>query len=162
MRSSTPKKARPCFSPRRSFAAGGKSAVAGVGILSEPTGLISVIPQPCTTWMPIAPNASSSSSGQAEPPTIIRRSAGSRAPVFSRCASSPSQTVGTPAVKLTRSSAMKAARLGPSRCRPGITSAAPLIGAAYGRPQALTWNIGTTGSTRSTARSASTSPRLMP
>ena len=37
---------------------------------------------------------------------------------------------------------------------------APTIGAAYGVPQALTWNIGTTGSTRSMLRSPSTSGRL--
>ncbi len=35
--------------------------------------------------------------------------------------------------------------------------AAPAIGAANGVPQALTWNIGTTGSTRSLARSPNTS-----
>ena len=34
---------------------------------------------------------------------------------------------------------------------PGNTILAPVIAAEYGRPQALTWNIGTTGSTVSRA-----------
>ena len=36
-------------------------------------------------------------------------------------------------------------------CGPGITSLAPTIAALYGMPQALTWNIGTTGKITSRA-----------
>ena len=56
---------------------------------------------------------------------------------------------------VTRSWFISSARLLPSRWRPGITSAVPAIGAACGMPQALTWNIGTTGSTRSVERKPS-------
>ena len=41
-----------------------------------------------------------------------------------------------------------------------MTRLAPTIGAAYGIPQAFTWNIGTTGSTRSVLRRPNTSARL--
>ena len=39
-----------------------------------------------------------------------------------------------------------------------MTRLAPAITAAYGRPQAFAWNIGTTGSTRSRSDSANTLP----
>ena len=42
--------------------------------------------------------------GQAEPPMTTRFEVGSLPPVASRCCSSISQTVGTAAVKVTRSS----------------------------------------------------------
>ncbi len=37
---------------------------------------------------------------------------------------------------------------------------APAMSAAYGRPQALAWNIGTTGRTRSRSDIANTDPVL--
>jgi hypothetical protein len=45
---------------------------------------------------------------------------------------------------------------------PGSTSRAPEVAAAYGRPHALTWNIGTTGMTESSALSPSPSAWLAP
>jgi hypothetical protein len=39
----------------------------------------------------------------------------------------------------------------PSIAGPGNTSLAPVSAAEYGMPQALTWNIGTTGNTESRA-----------
>ena len=39
----------------------------------------------------------------------------------------------------------------PSIAGPGNTSLAPVMAAEYGRPQALTWNMGTTGNTASRA-----------
>ncbi len=40
-------------------------------------------------------------------------------------------------------------RLAGSRCAPGITCLAPTSVEVNGSPQALTWNIGTTGRTQS-------------
>ena len=61
----------------------------------------------------------------------------------------PCQIVGTPAVNVTCSSVMSWAR-SPGVIRgPGMTSRAPVFVEMYGRPQALTWNIGTTGMTES-------------
>ena len=61
----------------------------------------------------------------------------------------PSQMVGTPAVQVTFSSASRASRLGGSRHGPGKTCLQPTIVQLKGRPQALTWNMGTTGMTTS-------------
>ncbi len=54
-------------------------------------------------------------------------------------------TVGTPAVSVTCSAASRSSKLTGSRRGPGSTNAAPVKAAVYGRPQALTWNMGTTG-----------------
>ena len=48
-------------------------------------------------------------------------------------------------------------RLAVERTGPGSTSLAPTMHAAYGRPQALTWNIGTTGRIASRAEQFSAS-----
>jgi len=48
----------------------------------------------------------------------------------------------------------------PSRAGPGNTSLAPVSAVVYGRPQAFTWNIGTTGSTLSRADKFIASGRL--
>ena len=44
------------------------------------------------------------------------------------------------------------------RKRSGITATAPAISAAYGRPQAFAWNIGTIGRTRSSASAPTRRP----
>jgi hypothetical protein len=62
--------------------------------------------------------------------------------------------VGTPAAMVTFSDSISCRSECASRCGPGKTSFAPTIGAANGRPQALTWNIGTTGRSESRERSA--------
>ena len=121
------------------------------------------MPQAWSTRTPYSSaNASISMRGQAEPPTTRRFTVSSRVPLERRCCNRPSQTVGTPAEIVTRSAFISSRSEAPSRCRPGITSVAPAIGAAYGVPQALTWNIGTTGSMRSVARIPSTSGMLTP
>ena len=57
----------------------------------------------------------------------------------------PIQIVGTPAVTVTCSDSSRSSRAAGARSGPGITSDAPAIIAACPRPQALAWNIGTTG-----------------
>ncbi len=59
--------------------------------------------------------------------------------------SKPIQTVGTPPVRVTRSVSIRSASAGGDRLAPGSTSVAPAITDACGSPQALAWNIGTTG-----------------
>ena len=89
------------------------------------------MPQPWETRTPYsASNASQSMRGQAEPPIMTRCTVTRRWPLARRCCSRPSQTVGTPAAMVTRSSFISPATDAPSRCRPGITSDAPAIGAA--------------------------------
>ena len=53
--------------------------------------------------------------------------------------------MGTPAVIVTRSRTNRSTRFAGSSRGPGITTLAPIITAAYGRPQALAWNIGHDG-----------------
>src|SRR5512139_1914283 len=74
----------------------------------------------------------------------------------------PSHTVGTPALKLTFSASNSSYSDLPSRCGPGITSLAPTSGPEYGRPHALTWNIGTTGRMTSRAEQPSESGSALP
>ena len=70
----------------------------------------------------------------------------SKAPGFLSSASRmPSQMVGTPAVKVTFSEATRPSSEAGSRCGPGKTCLVPVITAVKGSPQALTWNMGTTG-----------------
>ena len=113
---------------------------------SVPSGDISVMPQ---AWITSMPNSSSSvriiAGGQAEPPITVRLRVLKLSLFCLAWLISPSQTVGTPALKVTFSPSSSSCRDLPSRCGPGNTSLAPTIGAAYGTPQALTWNIGTTG-----------------
>src|SRR5690242_1195311 len=67
---------------------------------------------------------------------------------------SPSHTVGTPPLNVTFSDSNSSYSDLPSRCGPGNTTLAPASAVEYGSPQALTWNIGTTGSTTSRPDSA--------
>jgi hypothetical protein len=66
--------------------------------------------------------------------------------------------VGTAPARVGRSSAIIRARGSACRKRPGRTKSVPAIQPAYGSPQALAWNIGTTGSTLSCSVSPSTLP----
>ena len=74
-----------------------------------------------------------------------------RLPVSRPCSSgrTPIQIVGTPAATVTRSDAMRSATAPGERSGPGMTNEAPAATAAWARPHALAWNIGTTGRTRS-------------
>ena len=66
--------------------------------------------------------------------------------------------MGTAPASVGRSSSISAASGSGCRNRSGMIEVAPAITAAYGSPQALAWNIGTTGSTRSRSDSAKTLP----
>ena len=84
-------------------------------------------------------------SGQAAPPITTFFSTGSLAPVSFRCCSSICQTVGTAAEKVTPSVSSSSKIEAPSILAPGMTILAPVPGAENATPQALAWNIGTTG-----------------
>ena len=70
--------------------------------------------------------------------------------------------VGTAAARVARSAAMKAASGAAWANRFGSSRSAPTSQAAYGMPQALPWNMGTTGSTRSYWLSPRASPEDTP
>src|SRR3990167_1507610 len=89
--------------------------------------------------------------GQAEPPITVRLRVENLRLADCMCASIICHTVGTPAAKLTFSDSMSSKMDLPSMAGPGNTSLAPVMAAEYGRPQAFTWNMGTTGSTASRA-----------
>ena len=104
------------------------------------------MPQPCWTRIP---NSSfrqrTIAGGQAEPPITTFSRVENRSPCCFMWLMRPSHTVGTPEERFTFSVSNSSYRLAPSRPGPGNTSLAPTSGAAYGMPQALTWNIGTIG-----------------
>ena len=76
--------------------------------------------------------------------------------------SAPIQIVGTPAASVTFSVSISSAIAGGVICGPGNASAAPAITAACARPQALAWNIGTTGMTVSRSETATVSASIAP
>ena len=65
------------------------------------------------------------------------------------------QIVGTAPENVTRSDAIIVVSGSACRKRPGITTDAPQMNAAYGMPHAFAWNIGTIVSTRSRSESPS-------
>src|SRR5438132_304632 len=87
--------------------------------------------------------------GQAEPPMTVRLNVENFNLFSATYVSKPSQTVGTPAEKLTFSCSNNSYSDLPSSAGPGNTILAPDSGTEYGKPHAFTWNIGTTGSTQS-------------
>ena len=68
------------------------------------------------------------------------------------------QIVGTAPETVTRSAAINRVSGSDWSQRSGITIAAPTMIAAYGRPHALAWNIGTIGRIRSYGVSPIASP----
>ena len=100
--------------------------------------------------------------GAAAPPTIMPRRLLRSYFSLSSSARSPSQSVGTPAVRVTRSAWMSPARSGGVRCGPGNTCVMPSMVAAKGVPQASTWNIGTTGMNLSRSDRPNESAMLRP
>ena len=68
--------------------------------------------------------------------------------------------VGTAAVQVTRNSSSNWKIEAPSIFMPGMTSAAPFIGAVSASPQQLAWNIGTTGMMTSRDDTPMASPML--
>lgn len=108
-------------------------------MLTEPSGLVSVMPQP---WITVTSCLSRKSRiiwiGTAEPPITVRFNVCSLPPVWSRYASSIIQTVGTAAASVTLSSFISCVSVAASPIfGPGNTSLAPVIGALYGRPHAF-------------------------
>ena len=101
-------------------------------------------------------------SGTAEPPAFssltLERSGGGSS------SKKPFQIVGTPALQVTPSAPIRSASPCGVRSGPGRTCLAPSIVAMYGMPQAIAWNIGTTGITESASRmpieSGSAAPRV--
>ena len=81
--------------------------------------------------------------GTAEPPHGMTRSAERSRPFSS--GSTPIQMVGTPAATVTRSVLDEVGDRRRREVGPGITRLAPARHAAWARPHALAWNIGTTG-----------------
>src|SRR3989344_840066 len=152
MRMSTPNTDLPCFSSSFCLSSVDHSACLVLRRPSVPRGDISVMPQ---AWMTSTPYSFSKAriiaGGQAAPPITVLLKVLNFRPLALTWLSRPSQMVGTPADIVTFSSSKRLYSDAPSRWWPGITSLQPTIAAAYGRPQALTWNMGTTGSTVSVA-----------
>src|SRR5262249_3029655 len=116
------------------------------------------MPHACSTWTPyFSWNSLIIAGGQADPPITVRLIVEKRRLFVSVYASNPCHTVGTPAETVTFSASSNSYKDLPPSAAPCIISFAPPIGAAYGRPHALTWNIGTTGSNESRAERFSAS-----
>ena len=96
----------------------------------------------------------------AEPPHRMSRSEDVSRSTSS--SSAPIQIVGTPAASVTFSASISSAIAGGVICGPGNASALPAITAACARPQALAWNIGTTGITTSRSETATVSTSIAP
>src|SRR4051794_274028 len=134
-----------CSSP--SSPAGGRA--------TEPSGLVSVIPQ---AWMIRSPcfcsQACISDSGTAAPPQMTRSTLDRSGECCSAYFRRSAQIVGTAALIVTFSASIALASGSACMNLLGITRLQPVRPAAYGMPQALAWNIGTIGSIRSDDDSA--------
>ena len=131
-----------------------------MNVHAVPSGLISVMPQAWSTWTPyFCSNSLIIAGGQADPPITVRFIDENLSLFASVCASRPCHTVGTPAEHVTCSASNSSYSDLPSRCGPGNTILQPTIAPTYGRPHALTWNIGTTGRMTSRAETFSASGR---
>ena len=97
--------------------------------------------------------------GAAEPPTSSwrKRLSSQRSGSASSASSTVIHTVGTPAVSVTRSAAIRSSTLTASSFGPGSTRPDPVSAAVKMSPHALAWNIGTTGSRVSSRESELTS-----
>lgn len=104
------------------------------------------MPQAWQTRMPSLSKASMREGGHAEPPMVTWvREETSRGRAFSS-ASRPCQMVGTAAAWVGFSCSIISASGAGCRKRSGISMLTPVMKVACGRPQALTWNWGTTTS----------------
>ena len=125
-------------------------------IETEPSGLVSVMPQPWVTGMPIlAPEALREGPGH-------RRAAAHEG-------TEAREVVAVDGVEQTHPDGGHTRRHGDllalqqpqqsagERSGPGMIRSAPVATHTWGRPQALTWNIGTTGRMRSRSEQASMS-----
>ena len=95
-----------------------------------------------------------SASGTAEPPQMTSRSDGQVGRRVEAQHALPDRRHAGGRSSPSRPRSARPGRRGVIR-GPGSTCRAPAIVAAYGRPQALTWNIGTTGITESSSRTPS-------
>src|SRR5512139_723973 len=155
---STPYRTRPCFVWTLNCSSGDMPACLALNVHAVPSGLISVMPQAWSTWTPYFCSKSLIiAGGQAEPPITVRFMVENFRPLASVWASRPCHTVGTPAEQVTFSASKSSYSDLPSRCAPGNTILQPTIAPTYGRPHALTWNMGTTGRTTSRAETLSAS-----
>ncbi|CAM5396076.1 hypothetical protein SVIOM74S_03130 [Streptomyces violarus] len=104
------------------------------------------MPQAWQTRMPSLSKASISDGGQAEPPMVtwVREETSRGCAVSSP--SRPCQMVGTAAAWVGLSLSIIAASGAGWRKRSGISMFTPVMKVACGRPQAFTWNCGTTTS----------------
>ena len=113
------------------------------------------MPQPWVIWRPFVSWIFRASAGESgEPPETATRRKVRSTPFAWACSPSWLQIVGTAASMVGRVCSIMAARCGAWRNLPVITKRDPATHAAWIQPQALAWNIGTTGS----AVSASVKP----
>src|SRR5215831_7257712 len=119
------------------------------------------MPQDCKIVTPSSFSyASMRVRGTLEPPQGTIRSELRSPPLARTCWSRAFQIVGTAPATVGRSASISFTSGSGCRYLSGITRLAPAITAAYGRPHAFAWNIGTTGSTRSCSDMANTDPEL--
>ena len=108
----------------------------------------------------VSRNPSDSERGTADPPAMTRSSELRSRPA--RSGSTPIQIVGTPAASVTFSCSIRSASAGGERSGPGITNDDPAKMPAWHSPQALAWNIGTTGRITSASQTPTPSAIIAP
>lgn len=119
------------------------------------------MPQAWQTFTPcLSSKAFIREGGQAEPPMTTAPSEEMSRALTASSASRPCQMVGTAAAWVGRSVSIISASGPGCRKRSGISRLMPVMKAACGMPQALTWNIGTMGSVVSAVVSAKDSAML--
>src|SRR6516162_7581535 len=127
----TPNKPCPCLD----FFSIELAAERGKAAPEVPHGPVSVIPQ---TWQTSTLWSSSSdfssAEGGAEPATTTRFNLEKVWPTEARCATKPCQMVGTPLANVTPNELMVSASGALSSCKPGSTSAQPVMADANGKP----------------------------
>lgn len=138
----------------------GLAQLAAADVRAGGQGVISVEPQAVMIGMSNSRRKYSiTAAGVAEPPSMMARTLdrSRRWRLSSVIMSMPMLTAA--AANVTRSACIRSRIAGACGRAPGNTILAPMQAAANGRPQALAWNIGTTGSRVSRSRMSSTSPR---
>ena len=124
-------------------------------------GLVSVMPHAWRMGRPVVSrNPSESDLETAEPPQMTDRNDEVSRPTSS--GSTPIQMVGTPAAMVTDSLSMRPASAPGDRSAPGMTRVAPVATPAWASPQALAWNIGTTGRITSRSQAPRVSAIIVP
>src|SRR6266478_3136592 len=100
-----------------------------------PHGPVSVIPHTWQTSILWSLSSDfSSAGGGAEPATTTRFNLEKVCPTDARCETNPCQMVGTPLANVTPKELRVSASAAPSSCKPGSTSAQPVIADANGKP----------------------------